>query len=139
MAAASGITELIFFDQAIRHICNIIRILSFPFGHALLIGLGGSGRNSLSRLSAFLSGMVYQQINTAAVWREQFMKCMNVCGLEGKRTVFVVNDAKIFNEQILQDVSQYLNSGDVPDLYTLTDKLKIGDILINNGNNNKNL
>ena len=46
--------SLIFFNDAMIYIIKITRILSLEKGNALLIGLGGSGRTSLTNISAFL-------------------------------------------------------------------------------------
>ena len=46
--------NLIFFNEAIFQILKISRILNLERGNALLIGLGGSGRTSLSILSSFI-------------------------------------------------------------------------------------
>lgn len=33
---------------------KINRIITYPFGHSILVGLGGSGRHTLTRLSSYM-------------------------------------------------------------------------------------
>ena len=42
-------------------------------------------------------------------------------GVDGKPTTFLFCDTQIINEQMLEDINNVLNSGDVPGLYKTED------------------
>jgi len=56
------VMNLVLFLQAMEHITRITRVIDRPSGSALLIGVGGSGKQSLSKLSNFLLDIESQQI-----------------------------------------------------------------------------
>eukprot|EP00755_Sulcionema_specki_P037494 Sspe_Gene.22958::Locus_8839_Transcript_1_1_Confidence_1.000_Length_2434::g.22958::m.22958/K10408/DNAH; dynein heavy chain, axonemal len=114
--------DLVLFQQAMEHVCRICRILSNPCGNALLIGVGGSGKQSLSRLSAFISELdVYQILVTStysgADFRQNVADLYMKCGRKGFRYAFLLTDAHIVATDQLVVLNDMLNSGNVPSLF----------------------
>ncbi|XP_017768545.1 PREDICTED: dynein heavy chain 1, axonemal-like [Nicrophorus vespilloides] len=114
--------RLVLFNYAISHVCRIARIIRQPKGNALLLGVGGSGRQSLTRLAAHIGEFYCFQIELSKAyslfdWKEDIKGLMLKAGLHKRETVFLFSDTQIKSETFLEDLNNILNSGDVPNIY----------------------
>ena len=117
-----GGMNLVIFNYVIEHVARICRILKQPFGSALLIGVGGSGRSSCSKLAAKIQDYDYFTVTlTKDFKRVDFWDAIKAlllkCGKDGIPTVFALSDTQITQEVFLEDVSNLLNTGEVPGLF----------------------
>lgn len=119
--------DLVFFNDAVRHVCSIMRILMQPRGNAMLIGVSGSGKQSLTTLAAFILEQTSFQVKLSknfdpSKFREQLKERMLIAGCLQKPTTFILNDTQIMYESFLEDINNLLNTGDITGLYEKADE-----------------
>lgn len=62
--------NLVFFEDAVLHLIKILRTLRQPRGNIMLIGVGGSGKQSLIKLSSHIYSMSFKQIEIVKGFNE---------------------------------------------------------------------
>ena len=116
---------LVLFEQALDHLCRIHRIIRCPRGNALLIGVGGSGKQSLTQLATYCAGYKLFQVTLCRGYGEEHFKTdlKELYKMLGAgEVVFMFTDAHVVDEGFLEFINNMLTTGMVPALYEQDEK-----------------
>ena len=124
--------HLVLFLFMIEHVTRICRVLRNPGGHALLVGVGGSGRQSCTRLASFIMDFVVIEIEISKTygkteWREDVKRLLTSAGGDGKPSTFLFTDTQIKMESFVEDINNLLNTAEVPNLFASDEKATLGE------------
>jgi dynein heavy chain len=118
--------DLVLFEDAMKHVCKISRIIAAESGHALLVGVGGSGKQSLSRLSSFICQYATIGIMISSSYGMNDLKTdlqtfYMKAGVKDEGLCFLFTEGQITNERFLVYLNDLLSSGEIADLFAAED------------------
>jgi dynein heavy chain len=117
-----SVMDLVLFDQAMEHVSRIGRILFQPCGNALLVGVGGSGKQSLSKLTAFILNQDVFRIVVSTNYglgdlKTDIQTLFTKTGVAGLEMLFLMTDSQIVDEKFLVYINDILSAGYIPELF----------------------
>lgn len=125
-----GKMDLVLFEDALEHLTRIHRVLRMYRGHMMIVGVGGSGKQSLTRLASYPAECEIFEISLSRGYNEtSFRDDLKVLyqnlGVKDQKTVFLFSDAKVAEEGFLEIINNMLTVGQVPALFDDKDKESI--------------
>ena len=122
--------NIVLFDDAVKHILRIARCLGMSRGSMVLMGTGGTGKRSLTRLASYCMGFRTIEVPMTNTYLmtdllHDIRTIFTVCGVQDKGITFLVNDKLIHNKDFLEVIYSLLTTGEVPFLFTKEELLSL--------------
>ncbi|CRG96277.1 dynein heavy chain, putative [Plasmodium gallinaceum] len=127
--------NIVLFNDAIRHICKLIRIVDNLKSHALLLGIGGCGKTTISKFSSYISSKTFYEMDFSAHCSDNDIKkylqnIFHKCAMKNEDIVLFLKESKIHDNFFIY-VNEYICSNNIIELYTKEEK----DYIVHNMRN----
>ena len=126
--------NLVFYDECIDHLIRIHRIIRIQNGNALLVGVGGSGKQSLTKIATFIARYDLWGIKITSKFeekhfREQLQELFRkfIPQQPMKKITFLFTDEQVLDEGFLELINNILTTGIVPAIFEKAEKNQIID------------
>ena len=126
--------NLVFYDECIDHLIRIHRIIRIQNGNALLVGVGGSGKQSLTKIATFIARYDLWGIKITSKFeekhfREQLQELFRrfIPQQEMRKITFLFTDEQVLDEGFLELINNILTTGIVPAIFEKAEKNQIID------------
>ena len=125
--------NLVLFQDALEHLVRLHRILRLKRGHALLVGVGGSGKQSMTKLASYVAECIVFEITLSrgygeTEFREDLKVLFGLVGGENKKVVFLFTDGHVpaGQEGFVELINNILTAGMVPALFDDGERDQLG-------------
>jgi dynein heavy chain len=128
--------NIVLFDDAMKHLMRIARCLNMSKGNILLVGVGGSGKQSLTKLASYCCGYSTFQITISKMYNmnsllDDIRAMYRNCGSLGLKTTFIFTEAEIKDEAFMEVLNSILTTGEVANLIPKDELLVMANELRN--------
>jgi dynein heavy chain len=118
----NAVMNLVLFEDAMKHTCKISRIIQADAGHALLVGVGGSGKQSLAKLASFICQFTTVSITISATYgitelKTDLQNYYQKSGVKDEGMTWLFTEGQITKEQFMVFINDLLSSGEIADLF----------------------
>ncbi|SCN60390.1 dynein heavy chain, putative [Plasmodium chabaudi chabaudi] len=124
--------NIVLFNDAIKHICKLIRIIDNLKSDALLLGIGGCGKTTISKFSSYVASKTFIEIDFSRHCTDNDIKkyLQNIfhrCVMKNEDIILFLKESKIHDNFFIY-INEYMCTNNIINLYTKEEK----DYVINN-------